>query len=190
MTGMTPERLAEIRARAEVGTGVFHFTCPSCGSAPGVRCYGNGPMPVVMTHQSRHALVDAVKQSAVIDRLELVAEVERLAAQTVWPVDERTEIRHGWLVESGYPGDFIGGYGMVPDSDAMPLVCLDTIPGYPDLATAEAEANQLRADLRTLAQQVEKVRALHQPWDDGPQPYCTHDREPWPCPTELALGAR
>ena len=77
---MTPERLAEIRARAEVGTGVFHFTCPSCGSAPGVRCYGNGPMPVAMTHQSRHALVDAVKQSAVIDRLELVAEVERLAA--------------------------------------------------------------------------------------------------------------
>ena len=78
MTGMTPERLAEIRARAEVGTGVFDFTCPSCGSAPGVRCYGNGPMPVAMTHQSRHALVDAVKQSAVIDRLELVAEVERL----------------------------------------------------------------------------------------------------------------
>ena len=44
------------------------------------------------------------------------------------------------------------------------------------------------ARINALAQQVEKVRALHQPWDDGPQPYCTHDREPWPCPTEQALG--
>ena len=53
--------------------------------------------------------------------------------------------------------------------------------------------NELGAQLtlrREAAQQVEKVRALHQPWDDGPQPYCTHDREPWPCPTEQALGAR
>ena len=46
------------------------------------------------------------------------------------------------------------------------------------------------ARINALVQQVEKVRALHQPWDDGPQPYCTHDREPWPCPTEQALGAR
>ena len=43
------------------------------------------------------------------------------------------------------------------------------------------------ARINALAQQVEKVRALHQPWDDGPQPYCTHDREPWPCPTVQAL---
>ena len=52
------------------------------------------------------------------------------------------------------------------------------------------EPTDLQRERDTLAQQVEKVRALHQPWDDGPQPYCTHDREPWPCPTELALGAR
>lgn len=171
MTGMTPERLAEIRARAE-RVAVMEVDEDRYGDR------------AVLLGYTR-----ALSASA-DDVPELVAEIERLAAQSVWPIDERTEIRHGWLVESGYPGDFIGGYGMVPDSDAMPLVCLDTIPGYPDLATAEAEANRLRADLRTLAQQVEKVRALHQPWDDGPQPYCTHDREPWPCPTEQALGAR
>ena len=59
-----------------------------------------------------------------------------------------------------------------------------------DLAVTEAQAIDRDEAATILAQQVEKVRALHQPWDDGPQPYCTHDREPWPCPTELALGAR
>ena len=59
-----------------------------------------------------------------------------------------------------------------------------------DLAVTEAQAIDRDEAATILAQQVEKVRALHQPWDDGPQPYCTHDREPWPCPTEQALGAR
>ena len=189
---MTSERLAEIRVRAEAATqGPWgHHPVPK-GRGQRVTNKDGATLFVNERPGQMRARVDATFIAAArTDVPELVAEIERLAAQSVWPVDERTEIRHGWLVESGYPGDFIGGYGMVPDSDAMPLVCLDTIPGYPDLATAEAEANRLRADLRTLAQQVEKVRALHQPWDDGPQPYCTHDREPWPCPTEQALGAR
>ena len=55
---------------------------------------------------------------------------------------------------------------------------------------AALDVEKVHDENDALAQQVEKVRALHQPWDDGPQPYCTHDREPWPCPTEQALGAR
>ena len=124
-----------------------------------------------MTHQSRHALVDAVKQSAVIDRLELVAEVERLAAAF-------EEIRSEY---NGARKDRRADY-------AAHVAEIQRLTN--DLAVTEAQAIDRDEAATILAQQVEKVRALHQPWDDGPQPYCTHDREPWPCPTERALGAR
>ena len=125
MTGMTPERLAEIRVRAD--------------------------MPRLGLSLAREMDKDVL---AIRD---LVAEVTSLWAQ-----------RDG-------TGDVASG----------------------TLWRAEREVSRLNNELgaqltlrREAAQQVEKVRALHQPWDDGPQPYCTHDREPWPCPTERALGAR
>ena len=125
MTGMTPERLAEIRVRAD--------------------------MPRLGLSLAREMDKDVL---AIRD---LVAEVTSLWAQ-----------RDG-------TGDVASG----------------------TLWRAEREVSRLNNELgaqltlrREVAQQIEKVRALHQPWDDGPQPYCTHDREPWPCPTEQALGAR
>ena len=147
---MTPERLAEIRVRAEAAT-----QGPWFGSAGGLYIYGATPGDeVARTNRPADARFIQHARSDVPD---LVAEVASLWAQ-----------RDG-------TGDVASG----------------------TLWRAEREVSRLNNELgaqltlrREAAQQVEKVRALHQPWDDGPQPYCTHDREPWPCPTEQALGAR
>jgi hypothetical protein len=41
----TADRLSQITARAKaVDKGPLGRKCPSCGSGPGVACYGNGPM--------------------------------------------------------------------------------------------------------------------------------------------------
>ena len=138
MTGMTPERLAEIRARAE-----------------------------------RVALME-VDEDRYGDRAVLLGYTRALSASADDVPDLVAEVTSLWAQRDG-TGDVASG----------------------TLWRAEREVSRLNNELgaqltlrREAAQQIEKVRALHQPWDDGPQPYCTHDREPWPCPTEQALGAR
>ena len=136
---MTPERLAEIRARAEAATeGPWGRHPAPKGRGQRVTNKDGATLFVNERPGQMRARVDATFIAAArTDVPELVAEVERLTN---------------------------------------------------DLAVTEAQAIDRDEAATILAQQVEKVRALHQPWDDGPQPYCTHDREPWPCPTEQALG--
>ena len=152
MTGMTPERLAEIRARAE-RVAVMEVDEDRYGDR------------AVLLGYTR-----ALSASA-DDVPELVAEVGRLAAAF-------EEIRSEY---NGARKDRRADY-------AAHVAEIQRLTN--DLAVTEAQAVDRDEAATILAQQVEKVRALHQPWDDGPQPYCTHDREPWPCPTEQALGAR
>ena len=158
---MTPERLAEIRARAEAATeGPWRID----GRRVVYERDGWAEMVTPILHVSADATFIAAART---DVPELVAEVERLQAR-VGSCDG------GCNYETG-PEETCSLHGR-PVAEVWQIVN--------DVA-AERDAR-----INALAQQVEKVRALHQPWDDGPQPYCTHDREPWPCPTEQALGAR
>lgn len=139
MTGMTPERLAEIRARAEAATeGPWTWASRMTVDTDAWAVFDPQDRPLASNHDgwSPDAIFIAHART---DIPALLAEVERLREG------------HAWLMN---------------------------------------QWNDAEVDVDALAQQIEKVRALHQPWDDGPQPYCTHDREPWPCPTERALGAR
>ena len=145
---MTPERLAEIRARAE-RVAVMEVDEDRYGDR------------AVLLGYTR-----ALSASA-DDVPDLVAEIGRLLAR-VGSCDGRCNYQDG-------PDEMCSLHGR-PVAEVWQIVR--------DVAAERDAKND------ALAQQVEKVRALHQPWDDGPQPYCTHDREPWPCPTEQALGAR
>lgn len=64
------------------------------------------------------------------------AEVERLRAELEHirrPKPDAAhplEIRHGWLVEAGHEPDLIDTHGYLPDSDAVPLLRLDDLPGW------------------------------------------------------------
>ena len=72
---MTPERLAEIEQRANQWASPLVVTCPSCGSAPGDRCYGNGSMS--RPHDQRR---EAARLRVIADVPALLAEVRRLQA--------------------------------------------------------------------------------------------------------------
>ena len=150
MTGMTPEWLAEIRARAE-RVAVMEVDEDRYGDR------------AVLLGYTR-----ALSASA-DDVPDLVAVVEALRAGWLAQIAETDQLAAVLEAESTHK-----------DGDACP-VC-------DHMAALDVE--KMHDENDALARQVEKVRALHQPWDDGPQPYCTHDREPWPCPTEQALGAR
>ncbi len=66
------------------------------------------------------------------------------------PKIENLEIIGGWLVERGvHPGEYPAGaaYGMLPDSDAEPLMDLSKIPGWPEAR----EVTDLKAELLKLA---------------------------------------
>lgn len=169
MTDMTPERLAEIRARAEVATeGPWHHQPYGGQNQNGDYSGGN-----VFDRRGEYLVSEVGDHDgefiahARTDVPALVAEVEQRGADAEsWERAARDETR-------------------VKDFRTQQVQRLTN-----DLAVTEAQAIDRDEAATILAQQVEKVRALHQPWDDGPQPYCTHDREPWPCPTEQALGAR
>ena len=162
---MTPERLAEIRARAEAATVGPWWTTRNLRPATIFSGEGSDDNNVVAGDAEP---ADATFIAAArTDVPELVAEVERLQAR-VGSCDGGCNYNSG-------PEETCSLHGR-PVAEVWQIVN--------DVA-AERDAR-----INALAQQVEKVRALHQPWDDGPQPYCTHDREPWPCPTERALGAR
>lgn len=82
------DRVEQIRARASAAAlGPLARTCPSCGSGPGVPCYGNGPMreghPGRVAHNDPAdipwLLARLAAQDATIKRLERGAETDSAA---------------------------------------------------------------------------------------------------------------
>ena len=147
MTGMTPERLAEIRTRAEAATeGPWEATWEegddwwSITGAP-QRVGAGGPWavcPEVATSDARDPADATFIAAARTDVPELVAEVERLQAR-VGPCDG------GCNYETG-PEETCSLHGR-PVAEVWQIVN--------DVA-AERDAR-----INALAQHVEKVRALH-----------------------------
>ena len=72
---LTDADLDAIRQRAHQWASPLSIKCPACGSRPGDRCYGNGPMQ--RPHGQRR---EAVRQRVIDDVPALLAEVCRLRA--------------------------------------------------------------------------------------------------------------
>ena len=170
---MTPERLAEIRARAEAATdGPWEAQDYSADPGDEGSCITAGE-PGTMRQRAVAYAIDYPWTTP-----------ESCAADATFIAAARTDVPE-LVAEVRVLTTAVNALGHAHDARLAETQRLTN-----DLAVTEAQAIDRDEAATILAQQVEKVRALHQPWDDGPQPYCTHDREPWPCPTEQALGAR
>lgn len=82
---LTDADLDAIEQRAHQWASPLSIKCPACGSRPGDRCYGNGPMQ--RPHEGRR---EAVRQRVITDAPALVAEVRRLRAELD---EERLRVR-------------------------------------------------------------------------------------------------
>ena len=72
---LTDAYLDAIEQRAHQWASPLSIKCPACGSRPGARCYGNGPMN--RPHGERR---EAARQRVIADVPALLAEVRRLRA--------------------------------------------------------------------------------------------------------------
>ena len=72
---LTDADLDAIEQRAHQWASPLSIKCPACGSRPGARCYGNGPMQ--RSHKERR---EAARQRVIADVPALLAEVRRLRA--------------------------------------------------------------------------------------------------------------
>ena len=77
--------LDAIEQRSREWASLLAIKCPACGSNPGDKCYGNGPMN--RAHEERR---EAVRQRVITDAPALVAEVRRLRAELE---EERLRVR-------------------------------------------------------------------------------------------------
>ena len=72
---LTDAELDAIEQRSREWASPLAIKCPACGSNPGDKCYGNGPMN--RAHEERR---EAVRQRVITDVPALVAEVRRRMA--------------------------------------------------------------------------------------------------------------
>ena len=72
---LTDAELDAIEQRSREWASPLAIKCPACGSNPGDKCYGNGPMN--RAHEERR---EAVRQRVITDAPALVAEVRRRMA--------------------------------------------------------------------------------------------------------------
>ena len=70
---LTDAELDAIEQRSREWASPLAIKCPACGSNPGDKCYGNGPMN--RAHEERR---EAVRQRVITDAPALLAEVRRL----------------------------------------------------------------------------------------------------------------
>ena len=82
---LTDADLDAIEQRSREWASPLAIKCPACGSNPGDKCYGNGPMN--RAHEERR---EAVRQRVITDAPALVAEVRRLRAELE---EERLRVR-------------------------------------------------------------------------------------------------
>ena len=82
---LTDAELDAIEQRSREWASPLAIKCPACGSNPGDKCYGNGPMN--RAHEERR---EAVRQRVITDAPALVAEVRRLRAELD---EERLRVR-------------------------------------------------------------------------------------------------
>lgn len=82
---LTDAELDAIEQRSREWASLLAIKCPACGSNPGDKCYGNGPMN--RAHEERR---EAVRQRVITDAPALVAEVRRLRAELD---EERLRVR-------------------------------------------------------------------------------------------------
>ena len=82
---LTDAELDAIEQRPREWASPLAIKCPACGSNPGDKCYGNGPMN--RAHEERR---EAVRQRVITDAPALVAEVRRLRAELE---EERLRVR-------------------------------------------------------------------------------------------------
>ena len=82
---LTDADLDAIEQRSREWASPLAIKCPACGSSPGDKCYGNGPMN--RAHEERR---EAVRQRVITDAPALVAEVRRLRAELD---EERLRVR-------------------------------------------------------------------------------------------------
>ena len=82
---LTDAELDAIEQRPREWASLLAIKCPACGSNPGAKCYGNGP--VNRAHKERR---EAVRQRVITVAPALVAEVRRLRAELA---EERLRVR-------------------------------------------------------------------------------------------------
>ena len=89
---LTDADLDAIEQRSREWASPLAIKCPACGSNPGDKCYGNGPMN--RAHEERR---EAVRQRVITDAPALVAEVRRLRSiVTRWEMEAERAERHGY----------------------------------------------------------------------------------------------